>query len=75
MDIHHEIVIPIPQSLIDQLAEEIAGKVVTRLNEQRFLVVHATVYNLFNLGWHLVSAEHYRNLRAGAFGHWALAVA
>ena len=39
---------------------------------QRFLGVHAAVYNLFNLGRHLVSAEHYRNLRTGAFGHWAL---
>ena len=26
---------------------------------QRFLSVHAAVYNLFNLGRHLVSAEHY----------------
>ncbi|KKL04823.1 hypothetical protein LCGC14_2612200, partial [marine sediment metagenome] len=27
---------------------------------QRFLGVHAAVYNLFNLGRHLVGAEHYR---------------
>ena len=27
---------------------------------QRFLGVHAAVYNLFNLGRHLVSAKHYR---------------
>jgi len=27
---------------------------------QRFLNVHATVYNLFNLGRHLISARHYR---------------
>ena len=38
---------------------------------QRFLGVHAAVYNLFNLGRHLVSAEHYRNLRDGAFEHWS----
>ena len=35
---------------------------------QRFLVVHAAVYSLFNPGWHLVSAEHYRCLRKGTFG-------
>ena len=33
---------------------------------QRFLGAHATVYNLFNLGRHLVRAEHYRNLREDA---------
>ena len=37
---------------------------------QRFLGVHAAVYNLFNLGRHLVSAEQYRNLRQGAFNRW-----
>jgi len=30
---------------------------------QRFLGVHAAVYNLFNLGGHLVGADHYGNLR------------
>ncbi len=42
---------------------------------QRFLGVHAAVYNLFNLGRHLVSANHYRNLRQGAFIFWKQAVA
>jgi len=42
---------------------------------QRFLGIHATVYNLFNLGRHLVSASHYRNLRTSAFKEWSLAVA
>jgi putative transposase len=42
---------------------------------QRFVTVHATVYNLFNLGRHLVSANHYRNLRVGAFTEWSRAVA
>ena len=42
---------------------------------QRFLGVHAAVYNLFNLGRHLVSAGHFRNLREGAFNRWSLAVA
>jgi hypothetical protein len=30
---------------------------------QKFLSTHAAVSNLFNLGRHLVGAEHYRNLR------------
>ena len=31
---------------------------------QRFLGTHSAVYNLFNLGRHLISAEHYRMFRA-----------
>ncbi len=42
---------------------------------QRFLGVHSSVYNLFNLGRHLISAEHYRDLREDAFNRWSLAVA
>ena len=42
---------------------------------QHFLDVHAAVFNLFNLGRHLVRAEHYRNLRESAFGDWAAVVA
>jgi putative transposase len=42
---------------------------------QRFLGAHAAVSNLFNLGRHLVSAEHYRNLRVSAFADWSKAVA
>ena len=42
---------------------------------QRFLGIHATIYNLFNLGRHLVRAEHYRNLRESAFRNWTAAVA
>jgi putative transposase len=34
---------------------------------QRFLSAHAAVYNLFNLGRHLVSAENYRTFRVRAF--------
>ena len=41
---------------------------------QRFLGAHAAVYNLFNLGRHLVRAEHYRNLRVSAFTEWSRAV-
>jgi putative transposase len=42
---------------------------------QRFLGVHAAVGNLFNLGRHLIKAEHYRNLRIGALADWSRAVA
>jgi putative transposase len=41
----------------------------------RFLGAHAAVYNLFNLGRHLVRAEHYRNLRVSAFAEWSMVVA
>jgi putative transposase len=37
---------------------------------QRFLGTHAAVYNLFNLGRHLISAEHYRLIRQRAFASW-----
>lgn len=42
---------------------------------QRFLDAHAAVHNLFNLGRHLVRAEHYRDLRMSAFTEWERAVA
>jgi putative transposase len=42
---------------------------------QRFLDTHASIYNLFNLGRHLVSASHYRLLRTSAFAEWRSAVA
>ena len=42
---------------------------------QRFVTAHAVVQNLFNPGRHLVRAEHYRDLRIGAFGKWSRAVA
>jgi len=40
----------------------------------RFLGAHAAVYNLFNLGRHLVSAENYRFFRQRAFASWEKAV-
>jgi putative transposase len=40
---------------------------------QRFLGTHAAVSNLFNLGRHLVRAQHYRNLRVSAFSEWSRA--
>ncbi len=42
---------------------------------QRFLGAHAAVSNLFNLGRHQISANHYRDLRVGAFAEWSRAVA
>ena len=42
---------------------------------QRFLSVHAAVYNLFNLGRNLLSAKHYRLLRQRAFVSWECATA
>ena len=42
---------------------------------QRFLGAHAAFSNLFNLGRHLVGAQHYRNLRVSAFEEWSRAVA
>ena len=41
----------------------------------RFLDTHATVYNLFNLGRHLVLAENYRLFRLRTFASWEKAAA
>ena len=40
---------------------------------QRFLTAHAEVYNLFNLGRHLLSAKNYRLFRERAFTSWEIA--
>jgi len=42
---------------------------------QRFVTAHAAVHNLFNLGRHMVRAQHYRDLRLSAFVEWSRAVA
>jgi putative transposase len=42
---------------------------------QRFLGARAAVSNLFNLDRHKVGAQHYRDLRIGAFAEWSRAVA
>ena len=47
----------------------------SRVQAQQFLDVHAAVYNLFNLGRHLISARHYGELRHNAFASWEKAVA
>jgi len=41
---------------------------------QKFLNTHAAVYNLFNLGRHLVSVKNYRYFRLRAFASWGKAV-
>ena len=41
---------------------------------QRFLGTHAAIYNLFNLGRYLISANHYHTLRIVAFAKWDRAV-
>ena len=41
---------------------------------QRFLDIHAAVYNLFNLGLHLVSAKTFGFFRLRAFAYWKSAV-
>ena len=43
------------------------------MQAQRFLSIHATVHNLFNLGRNLVSAKHYRLFRQRAFASWGYA--
>ncbi len=42
---------------------------------QLFLGVHAAVFNLFNLGRHLISAKHYRVFRQRVFASWKYATA
>ena len=37
---------------------------------QRFLRAHAAASNIFNLGRHLVPANHYRDLSVSAFTEW-----
>jgi putative transposase len=46
----------------------------SRLQAQRFVDVHVAVYKLFNLGRHVISARHCRELWQGAFASWEKAV-
>lgn len=39
-----------------------------------FLSAYSAVSNLFNLGRHKVGAQHYRDLRKGAFDDWVKVV-
>ena len=58
-----------------RLRELVMRKLKSVRQAQRFLGAHAAVSNLFNLGRHLVKAEHYRNLRVRAFNEWSRAIA
>ena len=58
-----------------RVRERVMRRFKSTAQAQRFLTIHATVYNLFNLGRHLVSAGHYRKLRIDAFERWTIAVA
>ncbi len=40
---------------------------------QRFLSIHASIYNNFNTGRHLISAANHRQLRSEAFAAWCRA--
>jgi len=58
-----------------RMREKVMRRFKSRRQAQRFLNVHTSVYNLLNLGRHLVSAQHYRTHREGAFGRWTEAAA
>ena len=58
-----------------RVRERVMRRFKSTAQAQQFLTIHATVYNLFNLGRHLVSAGHYRKLRIDAFERWTIAVA
>jgi putative transposase len=58
-----------------RLRERVMRRFKSVFQAQRFVSVHATVSNLFNLGRHLVAAVHYRTLRQGAFASSERAVA
>jgi putative transposase len=53
-----------------RVRERVMRRFKSREQAQRFLTVHAAVYNLFNLGRHLVSAKNYRVFRSRAFASW-----
>ncbi len=85
----HRVIMPEAMHVTDQYANNRAEQSheLTRVRErgmrrfkskeqaQQFVTAHAAVQNLFNLGRHLVSASHYRNLRVSAFTEWFKAVA
>ena len=58
----------------DLLAERGMRKFKSIRQAQTFVTAHAAVSNLFNLGRHLVHAQHYRDLRVSAFNDWGRAV-
>jgi putative transposase len=67
---HREV---IPEAI--HVTEQYANNRAEQSHEATRVRAHAAVQNLFNLGRHLVSAEHYRDLRVSAFNEWSSAVA
>jgi putative transposase len=47
----------------------------SRGSAQRFLAIHAAVYNTFNVQRHLTSASTHRGFRAAAMDTWRATVA
>ena len=70
-----EVNLSVPSHEVTRVRERGMRKFKSVRQAQRFLGAHAAVLNLFNLGRHLIRAEHYRNLRIGAFAEWSRAVA
>ena len=58
-----------------RVRERVMRRFKSTTQAQRFLDAHASVYNLFNLGRHLITASHHRSLRTSAFTEWDRAVA
>ncbi|VUX54952.1 transposase [uncultured Woeseiaceae bacterium] len=58
-----------------RVQERVMRRIKSLKQAQRFLDVHAAVYNLFNLGRHLVSAGAYRFFRLRSFASWKNAAA
>ncbi len=58
-----------------RVRERVMRRFKSKQQAQRFLTVHAAVYDVFNLGRHLVSAKNYRFFRSRAFSSWNCATA
>ncbi len=58
-----------------RVRERVMRKFKSVKQAQGFVSAHAAISNLFNLGRHMISASHYRNLRVSAFGEWSRVVA
>ncbi|MFT4875134.1 MAG: putative transposase [Congregibacter sp.] len=61
--------------MVHQVRERGMRKFKSVGHARKFLVAHLAVFNLFNLGRHLVRAQYYRELRMNAFAEWSRAVA
>jgi len=53
-----------------RVRERVMRKFKSLVQAQRFVTIHAAIYNLFNLVRHLIKATHYRLLRHNAFASW-----